>query len=154
MSAHTDVVTLSGATLSISATLPPTYDAAGYDSTDVLFTEVGQVEDHGAHGVKAAISKFTPVATAVVAKVKGSKDYGTKSIKLGNVAGDAGQIIMKAASESNNHYSIKIAYPDGEKHFLDVLVSEYSYTDGTVDSVRTIAAMLEVCRQPVIVAAA
>lgn len=154
MTAHTSVVTNSGAILAISASLPESYDSAGYESTDMVYTAVGEVEDHGAHGVTAAITKFTPVDTAVVAKVKGSKDYGSKTIMLGNIAGNAGQVIMKAASESNNHYSVKVTYPDNEKHYLDVLVSKYEFQDGTVDAVRKISAALEICRAPVIVAAA
>lgn len=154
MTAHTVVVTNAGTTLAISAGIPATYDAAGYAATTITYTAVGQVEDHGSHGVTANISKFTPVDTAVVAKVKGSKDYGSKTMKLGNIAGDAGQIIMKAASESNAHYSAKITYADGEVHYLDVLVSKYEYADGTVDNNRTIACTLEICRAPVIVAAA
>lgn len=153
MTAHTTVVTNAGTTLSISASLPATYDAAGYGATGMTYTAVGQIEDHGAHGVTANISKFTPIDTAVVAKVKGSKDYGAKTMKIGNIAGDAGQVIMKAASESNAHYSVKITYADGEIHYLDVLVAKYEYTDGTVDNTRTIACTLEICRAPVIVAA-
>ena len=153
MTAHTNVVTTSGATLSISATLPATYDTAGYGSTLMTYTAVGQVSDHGSHGVTAAITKFTPIDTAVVAKVKGSKDYGTKTIKIGNIAGDAGQVILRAASESNNHYSICITYSDGEKHYLDVLVSKFENADSTVDTARTINCVMDICRMPVIVAA-
>lgn len=154
MPAHTTVVTNAGTTLAISAALPATYDAAGYAATGMTYTAVGEVEDHGSHGVTANIAKFTPVDTSVVAKVKGSKDYGSKTMKIGNIAGNAGQVIMKAASESNAHYSVKITYADGETHYLDVLVSKYEYTDGTVDNTRTISCTLEVCRAPVIVAAA
>ena len=153
MPAHTSVVTNAGTTLSISAALPATYDAAGYGAVGMTYTAVGEVEDHGSHGVTANVSKFTPVDTAVVAKTKGSKDYGSKTIKLGNISGDAGQIIMKAASESNAHYSVKIEYEDGECHYLDALVSKFEYSDGTVDNTRTIAVTLEICRAPVIVAA-
>ena len=153
MPAHTTVVTNAGTTLSISAALPATYDAAGYKAAGMVYTAVGEVEDHGSHGVTANISKFTPVDTSVVTKLKGSRDYGSKTVKLGNISGDAGQAIMKTASESNAHYSVKIEYDDGECHFLDVLVSKYEYTDGTVDNPRTIACALEICRAPVIVAA-
>ena len=153
MPAHTSVVTNAGTTLAISAALPATYDAAGYAATGMTYTAVGEVEDHGSHGVTANISKFTPVDTSVVTKLKGSKDYGSKTVKLGNIAGNAGQAIVKTASESTAHYSVKITYADGEIHYLDVLVSKFEYTDGTVDNPRTIACSFEICRAPVIVAA-
>ncbi len=151
--AHTVPVTSSGATIAISASLPATYDAAGYGATTITYTAIGDVSDHGAHGVTAAITKFTPVDTATVNKVKGSKDYGAKTLKIANIAGDAGQVILKAASESTAHYSVCITYTDTEKHYLDVLVSKYEYNDGSVDSVREINCVLELCRAPVIVAA-
>ena len=154
MPAHASVVTNAGTTLSISAALPATYDAAGYKAVGMVYTAIGEVEDHGSHGVTANVSKFTAVDTSFVSKAKGSKDYGSKTMKIGNISGDAGQVIMKAASESNAHYSVRIEYDDGECHFLDVLVSKYEYNDGTVDNNRTIAATLEICRAPVIVAAA
>ncbi len=153
MPAHSAVVTNSGTILAISATLPESYDAAGYSSTDMVYTPVGNVEDHGTHGVTANVTKFIPVDTAVVAKAKGSKDYGQKTTKIANIASDSGFGIIKAASESNAHYSVKISYADGEIHYLDVLVSKFEYNDGSVDNNRTINATLDLCRAPVIVAA-
>jgi len=147
------VETISGALLAISATIPVSYDAAGYSDTDNVFTSVGEVETYGNHGVTAAITEFTPVDTAVVAKVKGSKNYGTMALTLGSVPGNAGQVLLKTASESNAHYSVKITYPDGEIHYLDVLVSKFEYQDGTVNNVQKIAVDLALCRAPVVVAA-
>lgn len=148
------VTTAAGAILSISADLPGTYDAAGYvGSPSINWTAVGQIADHGSHGVTAAVPEFTPVDTAVVAKMKGSKNYGTKSLTLGNLPSDAGQVIVAAAAESSNHYSVKILYPDGDIHYLDVLVSKFSYDDGSVDNVRKVMCDLAVCRKPVVVLA-
>src|SRR3954470_6770148 len=108
MTQRTVVEGLSGAVLSISATLPATYDQAGYGATTVVFTAVGQVENYGNHGVTAAVTEFVPVDTAVITKIKGAKNYGTMSLSIGNVPGDAGQAIVKTASESTARYSVKI----------------------------------------------
>lgn len=153
MTARSVVASLAGAALAISATLPDTYDEAGYESTDFVFTEVGEVENFGNHGVTAVITEFTPVKTAVVAKVKGSKNYGNMALMIGNLPSDAGQAIVKAASESNNHYSVRITYPDGIIHYLDVLVSKFENQDGAVNDVQKISCEMAVCRQPVEVAA-
>jgi hypothetical protein len=150
--------TMSGAVLSISASLPATYDAAGYGATGVAFTAVGQIENFGDHGVTANVAKFTPVATAVTTKLKGAKDYGTMNLVLGSLPSDAGQDLIDLAVESNNRYSVKIAYPvgqgesTGEIHYLDVLVTKRVYQDGAVDDIRKLAVDFEVCRAPVIVA--
>lgn len=153
MAARTNIETLSGATLAISATLPATYDQAGYESTDNVFTLIGQIENFGNHGVTANIVEFTPVATAVVTKLKGRRNYGTMNLMIGSIPSDAGQTILEAASESNNHYSAKMLYPDGEIHYLDVLVASKEYQDGSVDDPMKIACSFAVCRKPVVIAA-
>ena len=154
MAARTDIISISGATIAISATLPATYDAAGYGATTITYTAIGKVETYGNHGVTANVSTFTPVDTATVTKIKGHKDYGVMNLVFGSMPTDAGQIIVLAASESNNHYSIKLSYPDGEIHYIDVIVSKYEYQDGSVDDVAKVNVDFQVCRKPVVVAAA
>ena len=152
MAQRTIINSAAGATLAISASLPATYDASGYGATTITYTAVGEVENFGSHGVTAAVTEFTPVDTSVVTKVKGSKNYGTKSLTLGSIPGNAGQIILKAASESTARYSVKITYPDTSIHYLDVLVSKYEQQDGAVNDIQKISCDFAVCRAPVIVA--
>jgi len=154
MTARTVVGTISGATLAISASLPATYDAAGYGATSITYTTIGEVENFGNHGVTATITEFTPISTAVVAKMKGSKNYGTMSMTLGSIPTDAGQAIITTASESTAHYSAKLTYPDGEIHYLDVLVAKDEYQDGSVNDAMKRSVDFAICRAPVIVAAA
>lgn len=154
MTARTSVISISGATLAISATLPATYDAAGYGATTMTYTAIGEIENYGSHGVKANISEFTPVDTAVVAKIKGAKNYGSMSLTIGSIPTNAGQVIVAAAAESNNHYSAKMTYPDGEVHYLDVIVASHEYQDGSVNDTSKVAVELAICKKPVVVAAA
>lgn len=151
MTGRTVPITIAGATLAISATLPDTYDSAGYSSTDMVYTVIGEVENYGNHGVTAQVVEFTPVDTATVNKAKGSKNYGTMSLMIGSVPGDSGQVILAAAAESNNHYSAKLTYPDGEIHYLDVLVSKKENQDGSVNDISKIAVDFAICRKPVVV---
>jgi len=152
MAERTVINSTAGATLAISATIPATYDAAGYGATTITYTAIGEVETFGNHGVTAAVTEFTPIDTSVVAKVKGSKNYGTMSTMLGYIPGNAGQVLLKAASESNAHYSLKITYQDTSIHYLDVLVSKYENQDGTVNDVQKLSVDFAICRAPVIVA--
>lgn len=154
MTARSVVEALAGATIAISATLPDTYDQAGYESTDIVWTAIGEVENYGNHGVTATVITFTPVDTSVVAKVKGSKDYGNMTLMIGDKPSDQGQALLAAASESNNHYSVKITYQDGVVHYLDVLVSKWEKQDGAVNDVEKRACDFAICRKPVEVAAA
>lgn len=153
MTQRTVINSAAGAVLSISASLPATYDAAGYGATTITWTVVGEVENLGNHGGTKVITEFTPIASATVAKVGGSKNYGTMSLMLGYIPGDAGQIILETAFEATNtRYSVKVVYPDTSIHYLDVLVSKKENQDGAVTDVLRLAVDLAICRKPVIVA--
>lgn len=152
MAQRTVINSLAGATFAISATLPATYDAAGYGATTIVYTAVGEVETFGACGVTAAVTEFTPVDTSTVAKVKGSKNYGNMPITLGEIPVNAGQVIVEAASESNAHYSVKITYQDTSVHYMDVLVSKFERQNGSTNDVLKVSCELAICRKPVIVA--
>jgi len=141
MAEGTVLQTMTGATLALSATLPATYDAAGYGATGVAFTTVGKVEDFGEHGGEASVSTFTPVADGVIEKFKGSTNYGSLALSIGALPSDAGQDLI-ALGEST-----------GEIHYLDVLVTRRVWQDGAADNVRKLSATFEICRAPVVVAA-
>lgn len=159
MAARTNVQSMELAVLAISATLPATYDAAGYGATTIVYTAVGQVENYGDHGIVAQTNTFIPVDTGVVWKTKGTKDYGKMSFTLGDVPSDAGQVIIAAAAESKAHYSLKLTYPLGDSeatneiHYIDVLVSGAQWKAGAANDIRKYAVDCEVCRKPVVVAA-
>lgn len=159
MAEGTVLQTMSGATLGISATLPATYDAAGYAATAMVYTTAGSVEDFGEHGGTANVSRFVAVADAVVQKFKGAVDYGSMNLMLGCMSSDTGQDLIDTAFASKNRHSVKISYPlrtgesTGEIHYLDVLVTKRTWQDGSVDNVRKVSVTFEVCRAPVVVAA-
>lgn len=159
MSVTTVVKSNTGTLVAICAVIPDTYDQAGYESTDLVFTEIGEIETVGAHGVERQIVTFTPVADGVIAKMSGSKDYGNMDLTIGNLPGDAGQALLKTASESNNHYSVKITYPTGSGestpavHYLDVIVSKFSFVGGGANDVDKVNSTFAVCRAPVVIAA-
>lgn len=154
MAERTIIESMAGTTIAISASLPATYDAAGYGATTMVYTQIKEIESIGPHGVTAAVTEFTPVDTAVVAKVKGSKNYGNISITAAYLPSDAGQDIVEAAAESNARYSVKITYQDTSVHYLDVLVSKDEIQDGAVNDVQKRNFEFAICRKPVIVAQA
>lgn len=143
-----------GLAVAISAVIPSTYDQAGYESTDLVYTTIGEIETKGPHGVERQIITFTPVYTGVIAKMPGSKDYGNMDCVVGNVPADAGQVIVKASAEANAHYSVKLTYPDGEVHYLDVISYRFRYTGGGANDVNKVDIGFALTRAPVVVAAA
>lgn len=160
MTARTNVQSMSGATLALSANRPVTFDAVGYADTDLIWSVIGEVENFGNHGMTAQITEFTNVADAIVQKLKGSKNYGTMQLMIGNVPSNTGQVLIATASESTNRYSARITYPlgDGEVtpeiHYLDVLVASREIQDGAVNDTRKLAVSLAICKKPIEVAAA
>lgn len=152
MATRTSVEAITGSTYAICATLPTTYDAAGYGLTSLIYTQIGSIESVTPYGSKRAVTTFMPINGAVQ-KVKGAPDYGVMTMMYGDVPADPGQIIVKASEVSPNHYSIKITYPDGEIHFLDVLNSSYEYEGAKAGDVKKIMATLNICMPPVIIAA-
>jgi len=157
MSEGTVLQTLAGATLSLSATLPATYDAAGYGATGVVFSAIGSVEDFGEHGGEKSVSNFVAVGDSVVQKFPGSVNYGALSVIVGHLPSDSGQDLVNTAFSSRNRHSLKITYATrtGEStpeiHYLDVLVTKRVWQDGQVDNVRRVSITFEVCRAPVVV---
>jgi len=150
--AHTAVESFTDTVYSISASLPATYDAAGYGATTITYTAIGKVESFMPYGSKRAINEFVPV-TGAVEYLKGVPRYGQGELICGDVPADAGQVILKAAEASPNHYSLKITYPDGEIHYLDVIVAGWELAAAKEGAPLTRNATIGVCKAPVVVAA-
>jgi len=150
MVARTNVASLTDTTYAISAQLPATYDAAGYGATSMTYTTIGKMQSFTPHGSKRPINSWTPIS-GPAEKNKGTPDYGNADMVFGDVPSDAGQVIVKAAEASPNHYSLKITYPDGEVHYLDILVASFEYSGGSAGDARTVTAQSGVCKAPVVV---
>ncbi len=152
MAAHTAAASFTGATYAISASLPATYDSSGYGATTITYTTIGKVETFPEFGAQRQVNEFEPINGAVE-YLKGTARYGSGDMVMADIPADAGQVILKAADASANHYSMKITYPDGEIHYLDVLVSAWKLTQAGSGQVMKRTATINVCKDPVIVAA-
>jgi hypothetical protein len=152
MSAHTAVASFTDTTYAISAGLPATYDAAGYAATTITYTTIGKVQDFLPYGSKRGLNEFVPISGAVE-YTKGAPRYGQGDLICGDVPADPGQVIVKAAEASPNHYSMKITYPDGEVHYLDLLVAGWELSGGKEGAPLLRTAPMAICKAPVVVAA-
>jgi len=152
MPAHTAVASHTDAIYAVSATLPATYDSAGYGSTAMVYTAIGKVSDFLPYGSKRAVNEFVPI-TGPVEFTKGAPRYGQGDMMMGDIPADAGQVILKAAEVSANHYSLKITYPDTEVHYLDIIVAGWTLSGGKEGAPMIRTATLGICRAPVVVAA-
>lgn len=152
MPAHSSVQTHTDTLYAISAALPVTYDAAGYGSTLMVYTAIDKVTDFTPYGSERPVSEFVPIAGAVE-YIKGSPRYGSGDIMMADMPADAGQVILRDAEASQNHYSMKVTYPDGEIHYLDVINSSWRISAGKEGAAMTRTGKLSICKKPVVVAA-
>lgn len=152
MAAHTAAESFTDSTYAISASLPATYDAAGYAATTITYTAIGRVSKFPAIGRSQAMNEFVPISGAVE-YTKGAPRYGQGDMECADMPADAGQVICKAASESPNHYSIKETRPDGAVRYLDVMFASWVLSEASEGAIALRTGTIGVCKAPVIVAA-
>ena len=151
MTARTTVESQTGAIYGVSASLPATYDAAGYAA--LTYTTIGSVESCTPFGSNRPVSKFTPINGAVQ-NMLGTPDFGSIDLVAGDIPTDAGQIIMTAAEVSGAHHSVKVIYTDGEVFYFDVLVASAIHNGSKAGDAKTIAYKCPINMRPTRVAAA
>ena len=138
------VETNAGTTIYISATIPGSFDSAGYTgSPQIPFTAIGEITDGGEHGREYALVTHMPIASRGIQKFKGSFNEGSKTIQLAVDNDDAGQVIALAALASDNDYSFKVAYQGGDADYFQAKVMSYKKSATTVDSIRSATMVLE-----------
>ena len=141
------VRTSAGTTLRVTASAPATFNSAGYTtlfSTSPVPALVGEVTDLGEFGREYALVTHMPVGNRGTQKFKGSFNEGTITLSFGLDTDDAGQIIMKAASISDNDYSFMVTTQNGDKYFFRAQIMSWKVGVGSVDSITTATATLEI----------
>lgn len=141
------VSTSAGTTLRVSSTAPATFTSSGYND---LFTAspnpplVGEVTDLGEFGREFALVTHNPVGTRGTQKFKGSFNDGTMTLSLGLDTDDSGQIVMKAASLSDDDFYFQVTTQNGDKYFIQAKVMSFKVGVGSVDSITTATVTLEI----------
>lgn len=135
------VKTSAGTTIAISASNPATFNVAGYEA--LSFTLIGEVTDLGEFGREYALVTHNPVGSRGTVKKKGSFNEGTMTMSLGLDTDDAGQILAKAASLSDNDYSFKVTTQNGDIYYFQAQVMSFKVGVGSVDQITTATISLE-----------
>ncbi|WP_347271799.1 hypothetical protein [Rhizorhabdus histidinilytica] len=104
--------TVAGTKLAISAAAPATEDSAGYGA--LTYTVVKGIEKIGAIGATIAEITFQPLDGPEEVH-KGPPSYGSLQPSLAVDDADAGQTLLRTASEPGNNalYSVKVTLPSG-----------------------------------------
>ena len=122
---------------------PGTYDenvTTGFPS--LAWTEVGEVESIGEFGGTATVTQFTPLASGVVKKFKGSNDYGQMAMVVGRLLSDAGQVILLAGFDGAKRYtshSFKVESADGSVIYFTGKVASFSNQVNDANSVTKVS---------------
>ena len=140
------VRTSAGSTLQISAANPATFDSTGYAA--LTYTGVGEITNMGDFGRVYNVVKHNPLSTRSTNKRKGSYDPGSLDLKLGLDTDDAGQILMKAASQSDNNYSFLLTTQNGDKYYFQGQVTSFKVSVGGVDDITSASCQLEITASP------
>jgi len=129
------VSTQNQTTLGTSATLPATYNAAGYGA--LTFTNIAEVVDIGELAKAYNIVTHQAVGRAYPQKIKGTFDIANVTVTLGKIATDAGQVALQAALSSPNSYAFVITLPSGNSGSFTGKVVKAGQGAIAVDGVET-----------------
>lgn len=130
-----------GSAIKISAGIPATFNSTGYAA--LTMTAIGEVTDLGEFGRQYNLVTHNPLATRGTTKLKGSFNEGTISMQVGLDTDDAGQILAKSASLSDNDYSFEITTQNGDKYYFQAKVMSFMVSVGSVDQVTNATISLE-----------
>lgn len=128
-------ITYAGLTLSVSAGVPASYDETGFAA--LTYTAVGEVSSVGDRGQTYEDVTYTTLADRATKHLKGTSDQPETAIELVIDRDDAGQILMKTASDSDDQYAFKIEYGNGEIDYFQALVYSFVTVGGDANTVRT-----------------
>jgi len=150
-----DIVSSVGTVVSVSTTAPATYDAAGFGA--LTFSACGELAELPSFGAEAALATHTPLATGIVAKRRGSLNYGSVALTMAVSDADTGQTFLQDAAEAaagtDAAVSVKVVLVNGEIQYFTAQVMSYKTNVGNADAITMAEVTLEIDNSVVKVAA-
>lgn len=141
-----DIVSSVGTVVSVSTTAPATYDAAGFGA--LTWSTCGELAELPSFGAEAALATHTPLATGIVAKRRGSLNYGSVALTMAVSDADAGQTVLQDAAEaaagSDAAVSVKVVLVNGEIQYFTAQVMSYKVNVGNADAITMAEVTLEI----------
>lgn len=134
--------TSAGSFLSVSATLPATYDAAGFSA--LVWTDVGEITDLGEFGREYNLVTHNPLKDRRTVKRKGSYNDGSITLQMARHVTDAGQLLLQEAQDDDASYAIRITFQDSTEAYASAQVMSYKTTVGSVDQITMATTVLEI----------
>jgi len=147
-------ITFAGSVISISAGTPATYDAAGFAAVGMTYTAIGELVSVGDRGRTYTDVSYTTMADRGTLHRKGSYDEPETPFEIGVDRADAGQVLLKSASQTDVIHSFKVEYSNGEVDYFQGLVFSFVTTGGDSNTIRMATANVRIDRQGVVEVAA
>lgn len=140
------VVSSVGTVLSVSNSSPATYDATGFAA--LVWSPCGELSDLPAFGAEAALATHTPLRTGIVAKRRGSLNYGSVTLTMGLSELDTGQVVLQSAGEAvagaDAQVAVKVVLVTGEIQYFTAQVMSYKTNVGNADAITMAEVTLEI----------
>ena len=150
-----DVVSSVGTIVSVSANAPATYNETGFAA--LTWSACGELAELPAFGAEAALATHTPLATGIVAKRRGSLNYGSVALTMAVSDADTGQTVLQDAAEAaagtDAQVSVKVVLVNGETQYFTAQVMSYKVNVGNADAITMAEVTLEIDNSIVKVAA-
>lgn len=143
-----------GRTLEVSASAPATEDQAGYEA--LTFTEVLGIGTMGGFGKSHESVTYQLLKTGKTKKGYGAYDNGSFTVEyltVGDYAADAGQAILKAATDGKLYVSCKVTDSAGNVEYFQALVLGDPRGDASTSSSAVRTSQIEIDSDIVYVAA-
>lgn len=141
-----DVVSSVGTVVSVSANAPATYNSAGFAA--LTWSPCGELAELPAFGAEAALATHTPLATGIVAKRRGSLNYGSVALTMAMSDTDSGQTVLQDAAEAgaglDAQVSVKVELVNGEIQYFTAQVMSYRTNVGNADAITMAEVTLEI----------
>ena len=150
-----DVVSSVGTVVSVSNSSPATYNSAGFAA--LTWTACGELAELPSFGAEAALATHTPLATGIVAKRRGSLNYGSVALTMAVSDDDGGQTILQDAAEAaagtDAQVAVKVVLVNGEIQYFTAQVMSYKVNVGNADAITMAEVTLEIDNKVIKVAA-
>lgn len=141
-----DIVSSVGTVVSVADASPATYDAAGFAA--LSWSACGELAELPSFGAEAALATHTPLATGIVAKRRGSLNYGSVALTMALSDTDAGQGILQTAAEAaagaDAQVAVKVELVSGEIQYFTAQVMSYRTNVGNADAITMAEVTLEI----------
>jgi hypothetical protein len=147
-----NVFTAAGTTIAVSAAAPATLNAAGFAA--LTYTTIGEVTDIPEFGASRELVTHNAIDTIDTIKRKGSRNNGSVALNIASDEDDAGQALLEAGEADDASYSFKVTFQSGAIKYFTAQVMSFTTIIGSVNSIVSISAMLEIDSAIVKVAAA